>query len=251
MKPLRIFCIIAIVCIITGKQIVAQSAGINLSVGFPQGEFYKEVKRTAIGGNLEFFFIQPREHFPFSFGVDFGYYNYGYESEPGRYYDGYSRIDANISRTNNIARFNLIFRIQPNTDEFRPYLDLVFGPSYIYTRTSVTNDLTGEDVTGENNWDKWVWSYGAGIGVLYKLVGNNNESANVLDAVYLDLKVRYLMSTNADYLKEGSIQMDPATREIYYLPSKSKIDYLTVSIGAQVYFSSFFDTIQGDSGKTE
>ena len=121
----------------------------------------------------------------------------------------------------------------------------------MYTRTSVTDAATGEDISGENNWDTWVWSYGAGAGLLYKIVDGGIDSGSPLDAVYLDFKVRYLTSTKADYLKEGAVRVDPATREVYYVPSKSKIDYLTVSIGAQVYFSSFLDAFRSNEESTE
>jgi hypothetical protein len=58
----------------------AQSAGINFTLAFPQGEFKDNVDRLGYGGSLQFLFFDPQPGLPVSFGLNLGYLNYGSES---------------------------------------------------------------------------------------------------------------------------------------------------------------------------
>ena len=232
--------IIFLVCVFAATvSVFAQSAGLNLSIGIPGGDFAKQVDRAAVGANLEIFFLQPREHFPYSFGIDLGYYNYGYQSTRGRFYDGPYSYDADIERTNNIARFNILFRVQPQYKNFTPYLDMFIGPSYLYTKTSITDYSTGDELTGDVNKSSWIWNYGFGGGVLIKLSGDNKGYFPPFEDIYFDLKARYNMSTLGEYLTESSIKVNPSNGDIYFTSAKTTVDYISISAGVHVTFSSF------------
>lgn len=58
-------------------------------------------------------------------------------------------------------------------------------------------------------------------------------------ALFLDLKVRYLIGSEAEYLKEGSV--DISTVPVTYKVSKSKTDLLTAHAGVVAYFNSIFN----------
>ena len=60
-----------------------------------------------------------------------------------------------------------------------------------------------------------------------------------MNAVFIDLKARYLYGSEAEYLKEGSVLIDNG--KVIYNTSKSKTDLLTAHIGAIVYFNSLFE----------
>lgn len=232
---------------LSASTIFAQSGGLNVSVGIPTGEFNHQVDRAAIGGNLEVFFFSPREHYPFTFGIDVGYYNYGYQSDEGRFYNGPYYYDADVSRTNNIARLNAIFRVQPyEYSSLMPYLDMFIGPSYLYTKTSINNRLDDSELASNVDKSSWIWNYGIGGGLLIQLTGNNTATNSVLDNLYLDLKVRYNMSTQGEYLTESSIKVDPSNGDLYFTPAKTKVEFISVSAGLHVTFSSFIDAINSE-----
>lgn len=231
--------------VLSASSLFAQSGGLNVSVGIPTGEFNHQVDRAAIGGNLEIFFINPREHFPFTFGIDIGYYNYGYQSDEGRFYNGPYYYDADVSRTNNIVRANAIFRVQPHEySSLMPYLDMFIGPAYLYTKTSINDRFDGSELAGNVDKSSWIWNYGIGAGLLIQITGKNATTGTALDNLYLDLKVRYNMSTEGEYLTESSIKVDPANGDLYFTPAKTKVEFISISAGLHVTFSSF---ISGES----
>ena len=51
-------------------------------------------------------------------------------------------------------------------------------------------------------------------------------------AIFLDLKVRYLFGSRAEYLKEGSVEV--VGQHVAYHPSKSKTDMLTIHAGVRI-----------------
>jgi hypothetical protein len=236
--------------IVLSSVLFAQSAGLNLSVGIPTGEFNNQVDRAAIGGNLEVFFLAPREHFPFSCGIDIGYYNYGYQSDADIFYDGPYSYDADVSRTNNIARCNIIFRVQPHEySSITPYLDMFIGPAYLFTNTSITDRDNGDELASDVNKSSWIWNYGVGAGLLIQLNGSNPGTNTIFDNLYLDLKVRYNMSTQGEYLTESSIKVDPSNGDLYFTPAKTKVEFISISAGVHFIFSSFINPEDEDGNK--
>jgi hypothetical protein len=79
--------------------------------------------------------------------------------------------------------------------------------------------------------DDWAWSYGGGVGL--KLLAHGDPFFNH-GSVYLDLKVRYLMSTETTYLDRSTVAFYDGVIE--YNLIKSKTDMLTVSFGLFFYF---------------
>ena len=233
--------------VLSSAALYAQSAGLNVSVGIPTGEFNHEVDRAAIGGNLEVFFLTPREHFPFTCGIDVGYYNYGYYYDRTNFSNGAYSYDADLTRTNNIVRCNAIFRVQPyKYTSLMPYLDMYIGPSYLYTKTSITNTYNDEELAGDVNKSSWIWNYGIGGGLLIQLTGNKSsvdspDSSQGINNLYLDLKVRYNMSTQGEYLTESSIKVNPSNGRLYFTPAKTKVEFISISAGVHFTFSSFIN----------
>jgi hypothetical protein len=114
----------------------------------------------------------------------------------------------------------------------RPYAEFLFGGSYLFTETSINSQGSGEEVASSNNFDDFAWSYGGGGGFLIKVSEGDGEE---LGEVFIDLKARYLLGTEAEYLKEGSVIIQNG-RAIYDI-SKSKTDLLTAHIGVVAFFN--------------
>ncbi len=75
-----------------------------------------------------------------------------------------------------------------------------------------------------------------GGGLLINLY-SPDEGEGSFESLFLDLKVRYLLGTEAEYLKEGSVTIDNGN--VYYDVSKSKTDLLITQVGVMFYFRSF------------
>ncbi|MCU7496477.1 MAG: PorT family protein [Ignavibacteria bacterium] len=221
----------------------AQSAGINFMMGFPQADFQKSINRTGfgIGGEVNFWSVSPS--MPFTLGLDASYLNYGSEDRNEPFSYEVPDVTVNVNRTNNIVNFHLLFKIMPPEGNLRPYIEGLLGGSYLYTETKVGN--TGnydEEVASTTNFDDWAWSYGGGGGLMFKVFDFNSSEAedeNFLSrwknfSLWIDLKARYMLGSQAEYLKEGSMRIDRG--RVYITPSKSDTDLITAHFGVIVQF---------------
>ncbi len=214
------------------NQSLAQSAGINLTLAIPSGEFKEKVDNLGFGlsGNINF--ISPKPKSPFGIGLNLGYIIYGSESRREPLSTTIPDVFVNVDRTNSLMNFHLLFTVGVPKGRIRPYVEGLFGGSYIYTTTSVKSQGTGEEFASSTNFDDWAWSYGAGGGLAILLSGDPNTDQNT---VYLDLKGRYLFGSEAEYLKQGSVRI--VNGRVEYDISKSKTDLITIHAGVIIYFS--------------
>ena len=224
-----------IVLILYTVSLSAQSAGGGLMLGFPQGEFKQNVDRPGFGLSGEILFFNPSEGLPFGFGLDIGYLNYGNESRQEPFSTTIPDVIVDVNRSNNLVNFHVLFQIAPPSGDVRPYAELLFGGAYLFTETSI-NSRGDEEVASNTNFDDFAWNYGVGGGLLINLYSPEEEEGS-FEALFLDLKVRYLLGTEAEYLKEGSVTIENGN--VYYDVSKSKTDLLITQLGVMVYFSSF------------
>lgn len=210
------------------NKVSAQQAGINLSLALPQGEFGEQVDNLGFGLSGEFMFLSPKPRTPFGIGLNFGFYVYGNESRNEPMYN-IPEVFLRVDRTNNLVNFHVVFELGLPTGSIRPYVQGLFGGQYLFTETSVKNENNNEEFASSNNYEDWAWSYGAGGGISILLSG---DPVTEVGAIYLDLKGRYLFGSQAEYLKEGSVEVNG--QHVTYHPSKSKTDILTIHAGVRI-----------------
>jgi hypothetical protein len=201
------------------------SASINFTTAIPMGDFKDYTNNVGFGGNLEFFFFSPSERTPYGLGINLSYISYGihFLVDPES-----NDLVLTSNRANNFASVHMLFQIAPHTGTVRPYIETLFGGSYIFSLTDVSYDY----YTPATLWiDDWAWSYGGGVGIKFFATGNPLFDTG---STYIDFKVRYLMSTEVTYLDRNSVEY--YGDEVYYSVSKSKADMLTVSIGFFFFF---------------
>lgn len=213
----------------------AQTAGISLMLGNPQGEFKENVDRFGYGIQVHGTLWSPSKMRPFTVGLNLGYLVYGEESERRRFSNPIPDVYVDVNRTNSLVNFHLLFQLSPFTGTWRPYVEGLFGGAYIFTSTSIESEWDNEEIASSTNFDDFTWSYGGSAGLLIKLMGENGN----MSALYLDLKARYLFGTEAEYLAEGSITVDQRNGAVYYDVMRSKTDLLSFHIGVTAYFNSF------------
>lgn len=228
---LSFFLMLATVC-----NTFPQIAGINFTMGFPRGEFQQKLNKTGLGGSLQFYLWEPTHFRPFSIGANIGYINYGSESRREPFSLTIPDVTVDVDRTNNIVNYHLLFMICPFEGPFRPYLEGLFGGAYFFTETKITSQGGSQkEVASSTNFSDNTWSYGGGGGLMLSVFKPQAGKISHLAEVMVDLKVRYLVGGEAEYLKEGSVVIQNG--RAYYDKVISKTDLLTAHIGVVVMFS--------------
>jgi hypothetical protein len=156
-------------------------------------------------------------------GVSLSYFGQGlyFYDDP---YSDESYLSGN--RANNFSSLNLIFQLAPTGGTIRPYLETLFGGSYIF---SVTEIYTLDYISESLYIDDWAWSYGVGGGLQFLISSDESEHS-----VFLDLKGRYLMSSDVSIPDRQSIRY--ANNSFYYTVNETQINFVAVQIGLVLYF---------------
>jgi hypothetical protein len=216
--------------LIMTSLVSAQSVGGSFMIGSPQGEFRTNVDRLGFGIQVHGLLFSPNQERPFSVGLNIGYLVYGSVNER-RPWVGFPGVYLNLDRTNSIANMHLMFQISPFSGDIRPYVEGLFGGAYIFTESSVKNENGNTTIASSTNFDDFTWSYGGGVGMLI-CVGRNLGDVQKL---FLDLKVRYMYGTEAEYLTEESVFIN-TNGDTIFRPQRSKTDLLTFHIGVVANF---------------
>lgn len=211
----------------------AQAGGLNIMLGLPMGEFKGNVKRTGFGLSGQFLFLAPSAQRPFGIG----FLNYGQETRREPFSLTIPDVTVDVERSNNLISFHPLFQLSFGSETVRPFIEGLFGGSCIFTETTIRS-RGAQEVASSTNFDDFAWSYDSGSGILIQLSSGDEEGSDN-GALFFDLKTRYLFGSEAEYLKEGSV--DISTVPVTYKVTKSKTDLLTVHAGAGAYFNSIFN----------
>ncbi len=201
-------------------------------LGLPQGEFKDNLDRLGYGLQVHGTFWTTSKLRPFTFGINLGYMIYGEESFRRPFSITNPDVTVRVSRNYNLANFHLLFQVAPFQGTWRPYVEGLFGGSYIFTTTDIESERDFDNVASSTNFDDWAWSYGAGFGLLIQVAKDMGDISNL----YLDLRGRYLFGNRAEYLKEGDVIVDSRQGTVTYNVTESKTDLLTIHIGVTAYF---------------
>jgi hypothetical protein len=237
-KYRTIFCLIVIATLVCAAHPAqAQSrfqGGLNLLLGFPQGEFADEVDET--GGGIAGEFVYSPPAIPLGFGASLGFMNYGRESRREPFSSTIPDVEVDVITSNNIFLGHLLLRVQSNKGAFRPYLDGLLGFSYLFTDTKIENisDPGDGELASSQNLDDGVFSYGGGGGIMIEVYRSKSGDQGRMWSLSIDLRGRYLIGGEAEYLKKGSVGRHNG--QVSYDIIKSKTDLLTAQVGVAVDF---------------
>jgi hypothetical protein len=229
---------IALISLFTVQDLSAQprfQGGINFEMGFPQGDFESNVDNVGFGLGLDFA-VFPKL-IPFGAGASFTFLNYGNETRREPFSLTIPDVTVEVETQNSIVQGFFILRLQPNAGFIRPYMDGLFGFSYLFTETKIKDESDLEEIASSTNFDDFTYSYGAGGGVMIQVFdGTKKLPADVGFApiILIDLRIRYLIGGEAEYLKEGSITRENG--QLFYDVSKSDTDLMTLHIGVVLEF---------------
>ena len=200
------------------------STSFYFTTAIPVNEYQDFDDEVGYGGNLEFFFISPSKEKPIGMGFSLSYIGQGLY-----FYDDPCDCETYVgnNRANNFINLNMILQVAPTGGTIRPYLETLFGGSYIYSNT----DIITPDYMSVNLYvDDWAWTYGVGGGFKFLLGADENGDGSA----YLDIKGRYLLSSDVNLLDRNSIRY--ANNRFYDTVKETQINFVAIQIGLVLYF---------------
>ena len=204
----------------------------NLSgiVAQPVGEFddYVDVG-FGIGGNLR---LNLGPSGVASLRVDFGYINYGRETQRVCLSATVGcRIVVDLTTTNNIVFGHGGLQLGVPVGPVRPYVNGGVGYAYFFTESSVEGTNNQEDpFASTTNFDDGTFSWSAGGGLVIPISSGATPVA-------IDVGARYLNHGEVDYLTRGSIEDNP-DGSIDIFPTRSAAHLIAWTIGVTVGFGA-------------
>jgi hypothetical protein len=222
---LNLTILIALFFLTSAKYLMAQpSTSFYFTTAIPVNEYQNFDDEVGYGGSLEFFFISPSKEKPIGMGVSLSYIGQGLY-----FYDDPCDCEIYLgnNRANNFINLNVILQVAPTGGTVRPYLETLFGGSYIYSNTEI--------ITLDYNYvnlyvDDWAWTYSVGGGFKFLLEVDENGDGSA----YLDIKGRYLLSSDVYLLDRNSIRY--ANDRFYDSVKETQINFVAIQIGLVLYF---------------
>jgi len=216
---------------------VRPEASFGLLVGQPSGDFGDNVSDTGYGVVLAGGIQLPES--PVFLGIELGYLIYGHERRSEAFNADIPDVRVDVVTDNSIFQANVFLRLQPQSGKIRPYVDGVVGFKYLFTETTVqdTEGWVFDRIADYVNFDDWALAYGIGAGAaiaLWEREGASVSEQVQVSGVYLDLGLRYLLGTEAEYLKEGSIQRTGG--QVTFTPDRSATDMMHPHFQVRISF---------------
>lgn len=219
----------------TANAQVRPEVSVGLLLGLPSGDFGDNVSDTGIGVVFTGGIQLPQS--PVLLGVELGYLVYGRTRRSEAFNTATPDIRVNVVTSNNIFQGNFFLRLQPMTGKVRPYIDGLVGFKYLFTETVAKNTSDWTRIAYDVNFDDSSLTYGIGVGAVIALWDRESEPDPVSKhpiGVHLDFGLRYLLGTEAEYLKEGSIQV--VGNQATFQPEQSRTDMIHPHFRIRVSF---------------
>lgn len=224
--------------LLAGSPALSQTGqfSLALTVGLPRADFERSLDGEGFGinGNLAIRLGLS----PFLAGIEAAYLIYGRETRNVPFSLTIPDVTVDVETSNNIFQSHLYLRAQNDLGAVRPYMDGLLGFNYLFTKTSIKDedDIDDEDIASSTNLEDFAFSYGLGGGLLIRLHEPDRNAAPGArrTAIFLDLRARYLLGSEAEYLKKGGIDREDG--EIRINPVRSKTDLLTINVGVSFTF---------------
>jgi len=196
--------------------------GLTFGGAFPTGAFRDNLGHD--GFSLDLFAGSRLGNSPFTFGLDVFYMIYGLRSRD-EYIGGDIPVQVNVETSNNVLQGLLYLKCQPRNGRMRPYVEVLAGFSYLYTRTSLSGtEYPYDEIVSDTNFDDTTLCEGGGIGVDILLKrGRRNTSGGRGSEIRLDFKVRYLLGGRAQYLRDDSILYEDGRFTYLYRESATNL----------------------------
>ncbi len=211
----------------------------NIQGIFPQKEFRHELDRVfGISGGYARTFLT-RSPVTLHLGLDAGYTTYGRDFQSLPYSPDFPGVTVDVQTNNNILEFGLAGKVSLSRGIVRPYAQVKAGYAQFFTETKVIDPDFADpgDTTGISNLTDTSPYSAVGGGLLIPFYGGPSEfDPETRFLMLLDLRFLWWWGSRVEYMKPGSITVDPQTNRISYSTLKTRTDRTTAHIGIVVNF---------------
>lgn len=240
MRKLLILLISSTFFVIVEQPVSAQelNAGLNLQVVLPQNEFSESIDTQGYGVNLNGMYRFSQS--PFGLGLDFNFINFGQDTRDEPLSPTIPDLTVRVENEYNLVQGLMAARVQSPDGVIRPFAEGLAGFNYFYTQTSIENRRSqgDEPIATDTNFEDWGFAWGGGGGLMIRVFdrrgSENLTPENPLAAGYINLGVRYLNGSEAEYLRKGSIVIENGS--VTYDTLKSRTDMLIIQFGFVMRF---------------
>jgi len=199
--------------------------GVNLQLGLPQGPFQDQLDEIGFGLQGMAGFHVPRT--PVMFGLDVGFFSFATDSRSEPLSSNIPDVRVIVENSYNMAHMHFLTRLTGQNYYFKPYMDLLVGFNYLYTQSSVRSSIgSQEDVFTDTNFDDFAFSYGIGGGMRV-LVWDGSAAGQ--GRAFINAQVRYMVGSEAEYIKPGSISTGNGNFD--FDVTSSRTDLLSFQLG--------------------
>lgn len=227
------------------KQKGEVQSEISLVWGFAQGTFGDNLDRPIPG--IVFFFGGRSPDLPLVLSTEIGLLNYGFDDHLELRFPGGANTPAvsvvNVETGSTILMTHLVARFVPFGGKIVPYIDGLIGFKYLSTNIGIESEaifdddnlitLVDEDrLLTSSTFDSFGVSYGVGAGIDIQVFSGSLGLRNPNSTISMHLGVRYLFSSEADYLAQNSIR--PETGGIRFEQVESDTDMLIPKLGMRI-----------------
>ena len=243
----RLSIILFIVSLNANYSSTDAEGSVSLMGLWPQNEFKDQGVPIGLGFDFNGIIYPVKE---LGFGINVGLSQYGQSTRSVPFY--FSDLVAMEEKTkNNIFSGHLFLKLTPFNKKWRvqPYVEGLVGFKNLNTETTLYNENgydnpdTASDereISASINASDTAFSYGFGFGidVLLTSIPNKNSEERT-DNLLFYINGRYLLGTEAQYLKGGDIEFsDPAAGPVTttFNWNTSATDLLNVSLGLSFRF---------------
>lgn len=204
---------------------------VNFAVGTPEGAFAESIDRELYGLDLGFTYAVYDT--PLQLGVGLLYQNYGWNERTEPFSSRIDEVDVRVRTTNDIVNPHLIARLEPEFGHVKPFVEGYAGFNYLYTKSSVIDDFTDEEIASSINQDNLAMSYGMGGGIKIKLTDMLDDNGSAI-GISLLLKGKVLKGGIAEYLTRGDLRASDGRFD--YNLNRSTTNLTTFNIGVVFSF---------------
>jgi hypothetical protein len=205
------------------------SFGGSFDLTLPQGELGKNIQRVGPGFSL--WGVWSPSGWPVGFGCALGGVIYGSERRTEPFSTTIPDVRVDVKTDNTIFLVHPFVRLLPLKGTFRPYLDGWIGLKHFSTDTRIesrTVSNSNQVVAQDTNQSDTAFSYGGALGVQVAVGGRPAPGSA---SFMLDGGVRYLAGSEAEYLREGSIERVGSSLRYDTLRSTTNVLVIYLGVG--------------------
>ena len=175
---------------------------------------------------------------PVAIGISANFMVFSTDDKEKKVTQGFFDLVQKSELSSNMAQFHLFAQLSPFPGSVKPYIEVLGGGNLLWTYATVKlEDDDGFDFGNDNerikksdSFSDFTWSYGAGAGILVKIV-----PLPTLD-LYLDLKARYTRGGEAEFVTVDEAEVDFDKGTITFEPKTAFTEIMTFHLGVSLFF---------------